>query len=135
MLQDVYLSIWNHSATYSPARAKPMTWVISIARNRAIDRLRVNRSGAGIVAPIEELDVPDQNPLPLDAMLEREKGQALKSCLEILEERQRGMIVAAFFKGFTYEELAKSQHVPLSTMKSWIRRGLAKLRHCLDQRS
>jgi RNA polymerase sigma-70 factor (ECF subfamily) len=58
----------------------------------------------------------------------------LKSCIEALEERQRGMIMAAFYDGFTYDELARRLGVPLNTMKSWIRRGLARLRHCLDQR-
>lgn len=134
VLQEVYLTIWNRSESYSSGRAKPMTWMIAIARNRAIDRLRQNRTSAPVHAPIDDIDVADQGLLPLDAMLEHERGQALKSCIEALEERQRGMIMAAFYDGFTYDELARRLGVPLSTMKSWIRRGLARLRHCLDQR-
>ena len=134
VLQEVYLNIWNRSQSYSSTRAKPMTWMIAIARNRAIDRLRLNRTTAPFLTPIEDIDVADHGLLPLDSMLEHEKGQALKSCIESLEERQRGMIMAAFYEGFTYDDLAKRLGVPLSTMKSWIRRGLAKLRQCLDQR-
>lgn len=131
VLHDVYLTIWKRAGAYEPARASPITWLATIARNRAIDWRRaqaVRRS-----TPIE--DAPpllDNAPLVSDTMVHEEESHRLHTCLAGLEQRQRNAIRTAFFDGVTYAELAERENVPLGTMKSWVRRGLARLKECLE---
>ena len=132
VLQDVYLTVWRRAATFDPSRASPITWLVAIARNRSIDRLR---SGAGSrrTAPIEEAyEVSDSAPGAAELMETAEQRRRLQDCLGQLEERQSSAIRAAFLDGATYEELAQRTGIPLGTMKSIIRRSLMKLRTCLE---
>ena len=133
VLQDVYLTVWRKAASFDEAVASPITWLVAIARNRAIDRLR---SGAAsrVHAPLEAAaEVPDAGLSALEQLEIGEDRARLKDCLQELEERQSAAIRSAFLDGFTYEELAETNRVPLGTMKSWIRRGLLKLRACLER--
>jgi RNA polymerase sigma-70 factor (ECF subfamily) len=133
VLQEVYLTVWRKAAAFDEARASPITWLVAIARNRAIDRVRAG-GVARLSAPIEAADVgPDPAPLAAEALEAAQEHGRLYACLEELELRQSAAIRAAFIDGLTYEELAQRQNVPLGTMKSWIRRGLAKLRACLER--
>jgi RNA polymerase sigma-70 factor, ECF subfamily len=132
VLQDVYVTVWRKAATFDPARASPITWMVAIARNRAIDRLRATTMSRRM----EPLDAADAVADPAPAAVERvelaQQHRRLAGCLEELEARQSKAIRAAFLDGSTYEELAARMSVPLGTMKSWIRRGLLKLRACLE---
>jgi RNA polymerase sigma-70 factor (ECF subfamily) len=132
VLHDVYLTIWKRAGAYEPHRASPITWLATIARNRAIDWRRaqnVRRS-----TPIEDAPpILDEAPLASETMVADEEAHRLHGCLETLEDRQRGAIRTAFFDGLTYAELAERESVPLGTMKSWVRRGLARLRECLER--
>ncbi|PAX06854.1 sigma-70 family RNA polymerase sigma factor [Sphingomonas lenta] len=130
VLQDVYLIIWRRAGGYEPGRASPITWLATIARNRAIDWRRANpvRAAAGVE---EAADVADARPDAAAGMLDAEEGRRLHLCLDQLEPPQRETIRTAFFGGVTYAELADRRGVPLGTMKSWIRRGLLRLRDCL----
>ncbi|GAA0658273.1 RNA polymerase sigma-70 factor (ECF subfamily) [Sphingomonas insulae] len=131
VLHDVYITIWNRAGAYQPGRASPISWLATIARNRAIDWRR--RQGRNRAAPVDEADsVPDGTLRQDDALLAAEASARLHQCLEAIEQRQRGAIRSAFFGGLTYAELAERQAVPLGTMKSWVRRGLLALRGCLD---
>ena len=133
VLQDVYVTVWRKAATFDPGRASPITWMVAIARNRAIDRLRTRAAG-GRLEPIEAADtVSDPAPAPVERVDLAQQHQRLTRCLEELEARQASAIRAAFLDGATYEELAARMNVPLGTMKSWIRRGLLKLRACLER--
>jgi RNA polymerase sigma-70 factor (ECF subfamily) len=133
VLQEVYLTVWRNAGAFNPARASPITWLITIARNKAIDRLRagnvIRRSD-----PIEAVaDMRDQRRLPLEELEAADELRRLTACLAELDPRQAAAIRGAFLEGATYEELAGRMGVPLGTMKSWIRRGLLKLRACLDR--
>ena len=133
VLQEVYLTVWNKADRFDAARASPITWLATIARNRAIDRLRVvgPRLRDRPVDAALDIAAPDPDGL---AVLERtEANQQLVDCLETLDERARGAIVSAFYGGHTYEQLATRDNTPIGTMKSLIRRGLAKLKGCLDR--
>jgi RNA polymerase sigma factor (sigma-70 family) len=133
VLQEVYLNVWGKAASFDEARASPITWLVAIARNRAIDRAR-SGGVARLSAPIEAADaIPDPTPLAAETLEAAQENSRLYSCLDELELRQSTAIRAAFIDGLTYEELAERQNVPLGTMKSWIRRGLAKLRACLER--
>ncbi|AYC35076.1 sigma-70 family RNA polymerase sigma factor [Pseudomonas cavernae] len=132
VLQEVYVTVWHKATLYDGQRASPITWLAMIARNKSIDRLRVS----GVERhnePIELLErmhepEPASDPVEIDAERRR-----LDQCLAALEDRQRCVIRTAFFDGCTYEELASRSGVPLGTMKSWIRRGLLRLKECLEK--
>lgn len=131
VLHDVYLTIWKRAGGYQPGRASPISWLATIARNRAIDWRR--RQARAPMAPVDEADaIPDNTPRQDDALVAEEANARLHQCLEGIESRQRGAIRSAFFGGLTYAELAERQAVPLGTMKSWVRRGLLALKGCLD---
>ncbi len=131
VLHDVYLTIWKRAGAYEPARASPITWLATIARNRAIDWQRAQTVRRA--TPIEDAPpILDTAPLASETMLQDEATHQLHTCLESLEERQRAAIRTAFFDGVTYAELAEREAVPLGTMKSWVRRGLARLKACLE---
>ena len=133
VLQDVYVQVWRKAALFDPERASPITWLVAIARNRAIDRLRsgaVNRRSDPLEAAAE---VRDTAPGALDMVVKAEQQVRLGVCLGELDEKTAHAIRSAFLDGMTYEQLAEHMGVPLGTMKSWIRRGLLKLRACLEQ--
>jgi RNA polymerase sigma-70 factor (ECF subfamily) len=133
VLQDVYVTVWRKAASFDPARASPITWLVAIARNRSIDRLRASAQSRRS-EPIESAeDVSDHAPGALDLVVSAEQQVRLKTCLGELEERQSSAIRGAFLDGVTYDQLAQRMGVPLGTMKSWIRRGLMKLRTCLER--
>ncbi len=133
VLQEVYLNVWRKAVSFDESRASPITWLVAIARNRAIDRVR-SGAVARLSTPIEDAaEIADPAPLATETIEAAQENRRLYSCLEELESRQGTAIRAAFIDGLTYEELAERMGVPLGTMKSWIRRGLAKLRACLER--
>ncbi|WP_062011976.1 sigma-70 family RNA polymerase sigma factor [Aureimonas sp. AU4] len=132
VLQDVYIAVWNKADRFDPARASPITWLATIARNRAIDRLRQRGSRGGTV-PVEAAEaVADDAPDALILLEGRQEAQRLRGCLGELDERSRGLIASAFFDGRTYDDLARSGAMPLGTVKSIVRRGLQRLKGCLE---
>ena len=133
VLQEVYLSVWRRAGSFDPARASPITWLATLARNRSIDRLRSLRRSGGSEPVDAALDIADPAPGALAAIEAREEAKRLSGCIGELDERTGGAIRAAFFGGLTYTELAERSEVPLGTMKSWIRRGLMKLKECLQR--
>jgi RNA polymerase sigma-70 factor (ECF subfamily) len=133
VLQEVYVTVWRKAADFDANRASPMTWLIAIARNRAIDRLRVTRHSRRM-EPIEQADDVPDGAAGADGALENAQDHVrLHGCLDGLAAHERGALRGAFFDGNTYEELAARMSVPLGTMKSWIRRAMIKLKACLEQ--
>jgi len=133
VLQEVFMTVWQKAAAFDPGRASPITWLAAIARNRAIDRLR---SGAvrRRMDPIDAAnDVHDPAPVAHEVLARTQQQTRLAGCLDELEPQHAAAIRAAFLDGATYDEMAVRMSVPLGTMKSWIRRGLLKLRACLDR--
>lgn len=129
-LQDAYINIWNRAGRYEPGRFSPISWLVAVTRNRAIDRLR--SGGKMRSAPIEEASLIADNAPLADAMLQsKDDDNALHGCIETLDPKDAGFIRAAFLKGMTYAELANRESLPLGTVKSRIRRALLKLRNCL----
>jgi RNA polymerase sigma factor (sigma-70 family) len=132
VLQEVYLTIWRRADRFEAGRASVMTWISTIARNRAIDRLRA-RGPLAYAQPVDELEIEDEAPRA-EALLEAaQSGEALAACLSELDDRTEKVIRTAFFEGVTYEALAQRMETPLGTVKSWIRRGLLKLKGCLER--
>ena len=131
VLQDVYVTIWRRADRFDAGRAGVMTWLSTIARNRSIDRLRARGplAYAGQIDDMEIADGADSAETLLSAADDRNK---LHGCLSELDDRTQQVIRTAFFEGVTYEALARNMDAPLGTVKSWIRRGLAKLKGCLQ---
>lgn len=128
-LQDVFITIWQRAGQFRPERGRPIAWLISIARNRAIDLLRHERFAPTLVAELPEPAAParESEPetwLPGGALLER--------CLGLLSQQQRQCLELAFVNGNSHEDIARLTGSPLGTVKSWIRRALQSLKACLD---
>lgn len=133
VLQEVYVAVWGKAAHFDAARASALTWLGTIARHRAIDRLRALPAAASR-APIEMADAtPDEAPSPAVRAEAAGEHARLDDCLEQLEPRRQTLIRTAFFEGATYEDLAGRSGSPLGSIKSWIRRGLLQLKACLEQ--
>ena len=133
VLQDVYTTVWQRAGTFDPARASPITWLVTIARNRSIDRLRSGAMAARTRTIDEAADVRDNTPNALAQIESLQEERRLTDCLGELEPRHAVAVRFAFLDGMTYDELARRMNVPLGTMKSWIRRSLLRLRECLER--
>jgi len=132
-LQDVFISIWQRAGQFSAIRGRPMTWMMSIARYRAIDLLRQERHAPALVAELPErpeLDAEPESEVSPAAWLPG--GELLERCLALLSDRQTRCIELAFVGGNSHEDIARLTGNPLGTVKSWIRRGLRVLRQCLE---
>lgn len=134
-LQDAFVKIWQNADTYSPDRGAPLTWLMSIARYRALDLLRRRRPEVSISDESESAyyGVVDTQPQPDARNEEAEALRTLQNCLEELQDVQRQSVLMAYYEGYTHSELASRLKAPLGTVKSWVRRGLQRLRECLDQ--
>ncbi len=130
-LQDVYLRIWNKADTYAVTGHSPMTWLITVARNLAIDRLRARKAVASeLDAAIE---VADMRPGPESLAIATSERQRIETCLGELELNRAEAVKGAYLNGETYKELSHRFEVPLNTMRTWLRRSLLKLRECLSR--
>ena len=143
VLQEAYVSIWNAAPNYSAVKSQPMTWLMTIARYKALDALRSTRSErAHVQRPVLNAededgsglpDLADERLGPLDQMLQSLEAERLRHCLQALESSQRQAIALAFYDGLTHVELAARLHQPLGTVKAWVRRGLERLKPCLER--
>lgn len=136
VLQESYVSIWNHIGEYSAQRSAPMTWMTAIVRNRALDWLRRPNleQGSDDYDLVVEA-VADARPGPDAALQSGRDARALADCLDGLSADQRQSITLAYQHGLSHGELARHMQEPLGTVKTWIRRGLAKLKSCLEAHS
>ena len=133
VLQEVYLTIWRRADRYEAERASVMAWISTIARNRAIDRLRASPASANRTDFDVVETLSDPAPSPATQAESANERARLDDCLQELEPRGQTLIRTAFFSGQTYEELATRSGSPLGSVKSWIRRGLLQLRACLER--
>ncbi len=132
VLQEVYLVVWRRAASFDPRRGvSPITWLVTLTRNRAIDRLRASK--AHLRRPLDlAAEVADPTPSAGDSIERDEAYGRLVTCLDQLEPAHAVYVRSAFFDGHTYQSLAEAAEAPLGTMKSWIRRALLRLRACLE---
>lgn len=132
-LQDVFISIWQQAGQFSAMRGRPMAWMMSIARYRAIDLLRRERYAPTLVAELPErrsVDVQSESEGGSAAWLP--SSELMERCLALLSEMQARCLELAFVDGSSHEDIARLVGSPLGTVKSWIRRGLRSLRQCLE---
>ncbi|MGC8521608.1 MAG: sigma-70 family RNA polymerase sigma factor [Steroidobacteraceae bacterium] len=131
VLQEAFIAIWRRAGGYNPALASAGTWLTTLVRNRAIDRLRQRRADTH-ADPLEFERLPDEGRGPAAHAEASEDYRRLERCLGQLDPKHSRSVREAFFTGATYKELAMRCQVPLATMKSWIRRALLQLRTCLE---
>ena len=131
VLQDVFVQIWEKAALYDPTRGKPLTWAITLTRNKAIDRLRSvqrrNRLGDELEREAETFEQFDDKS-SVDVVESAEKGKLVRQAIGKLSKEQREAIELAFFSGLTQTEIAERLGEPLGTVKARIRRGMMKLK-------
>lgn len=143
VLQEVYVNVWRAASSFDAAQSQPLTWLTSIARNRAIDSLRrlqtqprTRAAPAGEGRDSEDDDVydtvADESPGPLDLLSRAAEARSLAACMDRLSPSQRQSVALAFFQGLSHAEVAAQMRQPLGTVKSWVRRSLATLKSCLD---
>ena len=148
VLQEVYVNVWRAAKTFDAAQSQPLTWLTSIARNRAIDSLRRAQAQPRIHRPLAadggdgegEDDnvyesVADGSPGPLELLSRATDARALGVCMEKLSTLQKQSVALAFFHGLSHAEVAAQLRQPLGTVKSWVRRSLLVLKACLQAAS
>lgn len=130
VLQDVYVKVWRRAASFDDTRASPISWLAAIARNAAVDWRRAQHRHDAV--PDEAMaGIADDAPLADVIMEDDQERRRLIACLEGLPSDQSGAIRSAFLQGLTYQQLAERSGTPLGTVKSWIRRGMLRLKDCL----
>jgi len=130
-LQDVFVSIWQRAAQFESARGSARIWLMAIARHRAIDVLRSERVDLYREADVEQMPEPAEG--ISDWSSAGRSAAALARCFQELTGEQRRGIELAFVNGYSHADIARVTGEPLGTIKSWIRRGLASLRACLEK--
>ena len=131
ILQDSFVNIWNHAEDYRADLAAPMTWMTSVVRNRSLDWVRR-----------PQMEVPDEDdvhasmaespePGPYEKLVLSSQAKAVGNCLARLDGNMRQAVTLAFFEGLSHGELAEHMRQPLGTVKTWVRRGLERLKTCL----
>jgi RNA polymerase sigma-70 factor, ECF subfamily len=135
VLQEAYMKVWHNAAQYKPGVATPMTWLINIVRNQAIDRLRSGKAerAATVELDDEALALPDAAERQPQQLLQQslERSQ-IDQCMAALSATQRQALALAYYQGLVHSEIAQALNAPLGTVKAWVRRGMDRLKGCLE---
>ncbi len=127
------MNIWHHAGSYVAAKSQPLTWLTSIVRNRCLDQMRRREVDTVTIDDEEQgMMLADDRPSPMEMLLSSADALAVRKCVEGLEAGQKQAIALAFYQGLSHSELARHLRQPLGTVKSWVRRGLERLKACLD---
>ncbi len=141
-LQEVFIRVWQRAAQFDAARGAPMGWLITIARNAALDRLRARPQARGVSFAAPRRDQPDADPLddvpapgpgPEAAVLAGSDARRIMDCFDELDADRAAAVRGAYLQGMSYQQLAERYAVPLNTIRTWLRRSLLRLKECLDR--
>lgn len=137
VIQDAFVSVWQRAATYSAAASQPMTWLTAIVRNRALDVLRSESLRATETLHDEETgethEPPDERPDPLGLLEQATEALAIRDCMNEIQSTQRQCLALAYYHGLSHAEVAERLSAPIGSVKAWIRRGLDRLKRCLER--
>ncbi|AIY39875.1 RNA polymerase sigma factor [Collimonas arenae] len=137
ILQESFVNIWNNADSYQASLAAPMTWMTTIVRNKAFDLLRRTDGAVEIDADTFDKEVMNAmesaDPTPLEALQLTDDAKALAKCLGRLEGAHRQAIALSFYHDLSHSEVAEQMKLPIGTIKTWIRRGLERLKTCLGK--
>jgi RNA polymerase sigma factor (sigma-70 family) len=135
VLQECYLNVWRIASDYRSSLSPPLGWMSVIVRSRSLDMLR--RLSSQMDGKMQSIDDDESQQIAsnevglLDAAMAGEQAGALNNCLSKIEAKQRDVIVWAYFRDMSHSELASQFDLPIGTIKTWIRRGLAQLKSCM----
>lgn len=138
IVQDVFLQIWRNAKRYQSSRGPLGPWLFTVARNRALDFLRLKREKQRRREDPADFSIPPAavvSPDPEGALDQARRGEEVRARMASLPEPQRRAIELAFFEGMTHSEISSALGEPLGTVKSWIRGGLLRLREALGESS
>lgn len=139
-VQDVFVKIWNRASLFDGSRGQGLAWMVAVARNHALDRLRARPESRGLRRAEAQPDGAD----PLDMVADDRPGAEaqliaageagrVRDCFDELEPQRARMVQGAYLQGLSYQDLAERYAVPLNTVRTWLRRSLMRLRECLDR--
>ena len=131
VLQETYMKVWRRADRYARGGTSPMTWLITIARNTAIDKLRARRDSDDIDAMADML--PGSGPTPEQVAVAAGEAGRIADCLGELESPRDKAVRGAYLEGLSYAELSERLDVPLNTVRTWLRRSLISLRECMER--
>ncbi len=131
VMQDAYLKIWRSAAEFDPRIATPITWMVAIARNRALDVVR-KKQEVSIDDEAAAVDAPSEDPNPLDRHEMTDELRRLLACLGDLDPDRRQLVLLAYYSGWSRDQLAIKFEAPANTIKTWLRRSLMQIRECLE---
>ena len=132
-LQDAYVRIWQNAQRYASNGLSPMTWLITIARNRAIDRLRARAARPATAPEADAAAIVSDTPGPETATIRAQERRMLDECMAQLADAQAGAVRAVYLEGASYADLAARAGKPVNTVRSWLRRSLLRLKDCVSQ--
>ena len=134
VLQEAYVKIWQKAADFNPDFASPVTWMATIVRNRALDEIRRTKpvSISAMGEDGDNFDFAAEFDHPLDSRERSEELRRLMSCLGDLDEERRQVVLLAYYRGMSREELSRRFGRPVPTIKTWLHRSLTQLRGCLQ---
>jgi RNA polymerase sigma factor (sigma-70 family) len=130
IVQEVFVTLWHAAGQYDTRRGSVRTWLVTITRNRCIDRLR--RKPIATEDYDEDLLITPDHHNPLQQVEDEDDRASLHGCLDQLNDQQRQCIALAYFDGLTHQEVSAQLDVPLGSAKTWIRRGLDVLKRCME---
>ena len=131
VIQDSYLKIWQKAGQFQDGKSSPITWLVSIARNGAIDELR--KHPAGRTTNSDELDeMPGRQTSAQEQLEDQRAANQLNHCIDQLEKDRQDMVRLAYLNGWSREDLASQFEQPVNTVKTWLHRALKQLKRCLE---
>jgi len=132
VMQETYLKVWKMADKFDPAQASPITWMVAIARNRAIDIVR-KRKEISIEEEPEAQNVASESPAPLARREMTEELRRLLSCLGKLDPEKQRIVLLAYYSGWSREQLSTKLDIPVNTIKTWLRRSILEIRECMGK--
>ena len=133
VLQEVFLQVWQRAGSYNVERGHPFTWLVTVARSRAIDRLRASNARERAVTTAAAQDVTPLTADASDEAVRAEEGERVRQALSAIPEEQRRALLLAYFEGLTQSEIAERLRQPLGTIKTRMRSGMMRLRELLGK--
>lgn len=130
-LQEVFVKIWMRADRFAVSDLSPISWLVAVARNHSIDRVRARKQETTDIEAAYE--VADPSPSPEAQAVASGEGDRIHGCLQELDDDRADAVRGAYLNGESYVELAERHKVPLNTMRTWLRRSLMKLRECLER--
>jgi len=132
VMQETYLKVWKMAGKFDPTIASPITWMVAIARNRAIDIVR-QKGDTSIEESPEAMSVAAETPPPLARREMTEELRRLLTCLGKLDPEKQRIVLLAYYSGWSRDQLARKLDIPVNTIKTWLRRSLLEIRECMGR--